>query len=170
MVKTYTTTVETTVDEDALSTLISTATYNNCGFDWWSYDDKEYEEAKSELISERKPDADDQICVEDVLARLLLRGGKLNLLEAESGWHWPGHEPGEMLKFHQYFMEGLEPVGGTWHKVGIEDIVRGIQLYAASGYANACGADIKRINEYGDFLDADAVFQFAAYGEVIING
>ena len=167
MGKTYRMTVEMTVDEDALSTLISNATADNCGFAWWGYDDKEYEEAKSELISERKPDADDQVCFEDVLARMLLSGKRLRLLDPESDWHWSGHKPGEVLWNAQIIAEGCEPVGGEWHDIGIEDVMRGVQLYAASGCANACGSDIKNINEYGDFWDADAVFQFAAYGEVI---
>lgn len=164
MKKSFNITIE--IDEDDVACLISNAMSDNCGFEWWDYDEEEYEEARSELISERKPDADDQICFEDILARILLKGGKLNLLEAESDWHWSGHEPGEMLWASQIWAEGCEPVGGTWHKVGLEDIVRGIQLYAESHCANACGTSLQRIVEDGDFYDADAVFQFAAYGEV----
>ena len=160
-------TIEIKIDEYNLICLISNAMGGTCGYDWWGYDEKEYEETKSELISENKPDADDQICFEDVLARMLLNGKKLRLLEADSDWHWSGHEPGEMLWAAQIRAEGCVPVGGKWHEVGIDDIVKGIQLYGESGCANDCGPDIRRIVEDGDFWDADAVFQFAAYGEVI---
>lgn len=155
------------VDEDDLSALISTAMSDACGFAWWDRDDADYERAKSELISERKPDADDQICVEDIYARILMNGGKLNLLDSESDWHWSGHEPGEMLWNAQLIAEGCHPVGGEWHKVGLEDVVRGIELYAESRCASDCGPNLRKIVEDGDFWDADAVFQCAAYGEVV---
>lgn len=162
-------TIEIVIDEYNLGCLISNAMADTCGFDWWSYDEKAYEEARSELISEIKPDADDQICLEDVLARMLLKGGKLKLLESDSGWHWSGHEPGEMLWNAQIIAEGCVPVGGKWHSIGIDDIVRGIGLYGESECANDCGPSLRKIVEDGDFWDADAVFQFAAYGEVVFG-
>lgn len=159
--------VDFSVDEKQVSDLISIAMSDKCGFGWWDYDEKAYEEAKSELLSERKPDADDQICLEDVLARMLFKGKKLRLLDPESDWHWSGHEPDEMLWRWQIIAEQCEPEGGEWHEVGLEDIVRGAQMYGQLHYANRCGADIGNICEYGDFTDADIVFQLAAYGEVI---
>ena len=162
-------TVEIVIDEYNLGCLISNAMADTCGFDWWSYDEKAYEEARSELISEIKPDADDQICLEDVLARMLLKGGKLKLLESESGWHWSGKKPGEMVWKAEVISKNLHPVGGKWHEIGIDDIVRGIGLYGMAECANDCGPSLRNIVEDGDFWDADAVFQFAAYGEVVFG-
>ena len=162
-------TVEIVIDEYNLGCLISNAMADTCGFDWWSYDEKAYEEARSELISEIKPDADDQICLEDILARMLLKGGKLKLLEPESGWHWSGKEPDEMVWKAEVVAKKLHPVGGKWHAIGIDDVARGIGLYGEAKCASDCGADIRRIVEDGDFYDADAVFQFAAYGEIVFG-
>ena len=160
-------TTEIKIDEYNLSNLISNAMGDCCGFDWWKCDNKEYEEARKELVAELGSDPGDGICREDVFARMLLNGKKIKLLESDSGWHWSGHKPGEMLWKAQIVAENLHPVGGKWHKVGIDDIVKGIKLYAESGCASDCGADIQKIVEDGDFYDADAVFQFAAYGEII---
>ena len=161
------TTVEIKIDEYNLICLISNAMGDSCGFDWWGYDDGEYAETKKELIAENGAEPEGGVCIEDVFARMLLNGKKLRLLEADSGWHWSGHEPGEMLWNAQIVAEGCVPVGGKWHEVGIDDVVNGIKLYAETGCASDCGPDIRKIVEDGDFWDADAVFQFAAYGEVI---
>lgn len=164
-------TIEIVIDEYNLACLISNAMADTCGFDWWSYDDNEYAETKKELVAEfgSESDAEDIICIEDVFARMLLNGKKLRLLESESDWHWSGHEPGEMLWKAQIIAEGCVPVGGKWHEIGIDDIVRGIQLYGESGCANDCGPSLQKIVEDGDFWDADAVFQFAAYGELVFG-
>ena len=155
--------VEIEVDEKQLSDLISIAMSDKCGIAWWGYDEGQYREAKKELEAEAQPD----ICLEDVLARLLFRGGRLRLLDPDSDWHWSGHEKDEVLWNWQIVAEGCEPEGGEWHEVGLEDIVRGVQQYDHAHCANNCGGNIDNICEYGDFTDADCVFQFAAYGEVI---
>ena len=155
--------VEIEVDEKQLSDLISIAMSDKCGIAWWNYDEGQYQEAKKELEAEGQLD----ICIEDVLARLLFRGGKLRLLDPDSDWHWSGHEEDEILHNWQIISEGCEPEGGEWHEVGLEDIVRGVQQYDQIHSANNCGGNIGNICEYGDFIDADIVFQFAAYGEVI---
>lgn len=155
--------VDIKVDEKQLSDLISIAMSDTCGIAWWDYDEGQYQEAKKELEAEAQPD----ICLEDVLARLLFRGGKLRLLDPDSDWRWPGHEEGESLYSWQIISEGYEPEDGEWHEVGLEDIVRGVQQYSQIHCANNCGGNIDNICEYGDFTDADIVFQFAAYGEVI---
>lgn len=162
-------TIEIVIDEYNLSCLIANAMGSTCGFDWWDYDDDEYEKTKKELVAELGANPKDGVCVEDVLARMLLNGKKIKLLEAESDWHWSGHKPNEMLWKAQIVAEGCVPVGGKWHEVGIDDIVKGIQLYGESGCANACGPSLRNIVEDGDFYDADAVFQCAAYGEVVFG-
>lgn len=164
MGKKFTMTVEVQIDEEELSCLISTAMSDTCGFDWWGYDEGEYKKAEDELKAEGA-----NPCHEDIMARILVNGGKLRLLESESDWHWSGHEPGESLWSWQIRQEGCVPEGGTWHEVGLKDIIKGIALYGESGCCNECGADIHRINEDGDFWDADAVFQFAAYGELVFG-
>ena len=160
-------TIEIAIDEDGLSCLISNAMGGTCGFDWWDYDDGEYAETRKELIVELGTEPEGGFCREDILARMLLNGKKIKLLETDSGWHWSGHEPDEMLWSTQIVAEGCVPVGGKWHEVGIDDIANGIRLYAESGCANNCGPSLRSIVENGDFFDADAIFQFAAYGELI---
>lgn len=162
-------TIEIVIDEYNLGCLISNAMGSTCGFDWWDYNRDEYKEARKEIIAEFGSVPEGGVCIEDVFARMLLNGKKIKLLEAGSDWHWSGHEPGEMLWQAQVIMEGCVPVGGKWHEIGIDDIMKGIQLYGESGYANDCGPNIRDIVENGDFWDADAVFQFAAYGEIAIE-
>lgn len=151
------------VDEDSLSSLISNAMGDTCGVGWWKEkDEEEYEQAKAELIKE----GCDNPCMEDVWARMLFNGGKLMLLDPESDWHWSGHKKGELLWNWQIQAEGAEPEGGDWHEVGLDEIVKGLNLYFEEKPAAGCG-DLESILENGDFWDADCVFQYAMYGEVI---
>ena len=105
------------------------------------------------------------LCLEEVWARVIFNGGKLLLLEAESDWHWSGHEDGELLWSFQIQSEGCEPVGGTWNAVGLQEICNGLSKYMRE---KGIGTVDKLLQE-GDFYDADAVFQFAAYGEWIFG-
>jgi hypothetical protein len=166
MGKTYKTKVEVglELDERDLAALIEEAHYQNIGFEWWkAKNPEEQERAREELLKE----TGEEPSIEEEFARILVNGGKLSLLEAESDWHWSGHKEGELLFNIQIRAEGCVPVGGTWHDVGIDDIARGLVKYAEGGGYNECGLSIKRILEDGDITDADAVFQYAAYGEVV---
>lgn len=166
MGKTYKTKIEVEIelDEEHLAGLIEAAHYQNIGFDWWkAKDSKELKKARRELLKEKG----EEPYIEEEFARVLVNGGKLSLLEADSDWYWSGHKKDEMLFNAQILAEGCVPVGGTWHDVGIDDVARGIAKYAQEGGYNECGADLKRIVEDGDITDADAVFQYAAYGEVV---
>ena len=124
------------LSEDELVDLLSTAMADTCGFDWWSYDDDAYDKAHAALVKEHEDKKDtSSICFEDVLARMIFDGGQLDLLEAESDWHWSGHEPGEMFGNFQIKAEGCVPVGGTWNKVGLQDICNGLAKHMADkGY------------------------------------
>lgn len=151
------------VDEDSLSSLISNAMGDTCGVGWWKEkDEEEYEQAKAELIKE----GHDNPCMEEVWARMLFNGGKLMLLDPESEWHWSGHKKGELLWNWQIQAEGAEPEGGDWYEVGLDEIIKGLNLYFDEKPAAGCG-DLESILEDGDFWDADCVFQYAMYGEVI---
>lgn len=152
------------IDEEDLVDLISTARSDECGCAWWKYDQKEYDAAKEKLKEER---GGEPIFHDDVLARILIDGGALDLLDPESDWHWSGLKPGETPWRAQIIAEGCEPVGGDWHRVTVKDIAKAITLYARDGVANCCGADLHAIVENGDFWDADAVIQYAMYGELI---
>lgn len=149
------------LDEQELADLISTAMSDTCGFDWWKLeDDKLYDAARAELIAEGN--SEDSLCFEQVWARILFNGGKLLLLESESDWHWKGFPDGTMLWNYQIRASGTEPEGGTWYAVGLDEICKGLSKYMAdAGYAT-----VQKLLENGDFFDADAVFQCAAYGEV----
>jgi hypothetical protein len=156
-------TINVQIDEEVLADFLSNAVSGEgCG--WWKpAKQADYDAARAELVAEgiAKP------CLENVWARMLLKGGKLRLLDPESEWHWSGHKPGEMLWKAQIIAEGCEPVGGKWHNVGIRDILRGIQVYAENGYANDCGSQLSSIVENGDSDDADVIIQIAMYGDVI---
>ena len=155
--------IETKITEGQLCDLISTAKGDSCGVGWWKEkDEKEYEQAEAELIEE----GNSEPCLEEVWARMLFNGGKLMLLDPESDWHWKGHAEGEMLWNWQIVSEGTEPEGGEWHEVGLDEIVKGLTLYFKEKPAAGCG-DLDSILEDGDFWDADCVFQYAMYGEVI---
>ena len=157
------------IDEEDVIGLLTTAmeTPENCGCAWYRPTDQKAYDAKVELISERKPNADDQILHVEVLARMLMNGGTLELLDPESDWHWSGHDSDEMLWKWQIIQEGCEPVGGEWHTVGLTDIVAGTQKYGAGHVAGDLGSDLHKIVEDGDFWDADAVIQYAMYGDLI---
>lgn len=155
-----------TLTEEQLTDLISTAMGGTCGFDWWKLEDENlYKKAKEELIAEGR--SEDDLCLEEVWARVIFNGGKLLLLEAESDWHWSGHEDGELLWSFQIQAEGCEPVGGTWKSVGLQEICNGLSKYMRE---KGIGTVDKLLQESDfDFYDADAVFQFAAYGEWIFG-
>ena len=152
-----------TLTEEQLVDLISTAMADTCGFDWWKLEHEEdYEKAKAELIAELHPDADDELCFEQVWARILFNGGKLLLLEAESDWHWKGYPDGTMLWNWQIRASGTEPEGGTWHSIGLTDICKGLSIYMHEHQYST----VDKLLSEGDFFEAEAVFQCAAYGEV----
>lgn len=156
-------TVKIEIDEDDISCLLANASAEECGVSWWkSVDPNARNEAERQLVAEGKDP-----CREDIWARMLMNGGKLRLLDPESDWHWKGYPRGAMVWSWQIMVENLEPEDGEWHDIGIDDIINAIQVYGKKGYANDCGADLKSINENGDFYDADAVIQIAMYGDVI---
>jgi len=154
--------------EEQLTDMLATASSESCGCAWWKpVDEMSYINTKNALIEELMPDTDDEICTEQIWARMLLNGEKLRLLDPESEWHWKGHKEGEMLWSWQIRAEGSEPEGGEWHDIGIEDILRGLLTYGLMGYANGCRPTLESVNDDGDFYDADAIIQIAMYGEVI---
>ena len=161
MKKSFPTTLE--IDEECLTDLLATARSDECGCAWWDYRDEDYEEAEKSLKEEGVADP----CLEQTWARMLMQGKKLRLLDPESDWHWKGREPGALVWKFEIVAEGLEPEGGEWHEVGLEDIAKAIPVYGKKRYANYCGADLSKIVEDGDFWDADAVIQIAMYGDVI---
>ena len=151
------------IDEEQVADLISGAMSDTCGFDWWKENPREYEQAKEQLVKESEDP--DEICYENVLARVLFNGGAVEVLESESDWHWKGHEDGEMLWNWQIQAEGTEPEGGTWHKITLSKLCDGIAKYMSDkGYSS-----VNKILEEGDFWDFDAIFQYAAYGEIVFG-
>ena len=151
--------------EDQLSDLISTAMADTCGFEWWKEGDpSDYDKAEEELAKELGVESDD-LYFEQIWARMLFNGGSLLLLESESDWHWKGFDEGTILWNWQIKSSGTEPEGGTWHEITLEKICKGLALYMTDKKISS----VDKIIEDGDFWDADAVFQYAAYGEVIFG-
>lgn len=136
-----------TLNEQQLSDLLSTASAAYGGFDYWSWSEEEYREAKLQLLAERG-ETDDDLCYEDIWARLLFNGGHLWLLEAES----------DAIN---------DSESDDWHLVGLNDICNGLKLYLSDDSFDRALSSVESIIEEGDFWDADAVMQYAAYGEVI---
>ena len=149
--------------EETLSDLLSAAMSIDCGFDFWKWNEDEYKKAKASVCGDE--DRNEPPCMEDVLARLLFDGGKLSLLEKDSGWHWKNHGEDEILLPYQIKKEEIEPVGGTWHEVGLDDILKGVTRALEDNGWN----DPQKLVDDGDSLTADAVFQYAAYGEIMMS-
>lgn len=166
--KSFTVQIDITITEEDLSTLLSNAFegVGECGCAWAKPTDQgAYDSAREELVSERG--SANGISDMDVYARMLMRGGTIQCLDPESNWHWSGHKPGEMLWAAQIWSEGCEPVGGEWHAIGLDDIAEAIRKYAEGHVASDLGANLSKIVEDGDFWDADAIIQYAMYGDVI---
>ena len=149
--------------EDQLTDLISTAMADTCGFEWWKEKDHAlYEKAKEELVKET---GSDDLCFEQVWARMIFNGGSLLLLESESDWHWKGYPEGTLLWNYEIRASGTEPEGGTWHEITLDKICKALAIYMT----NKKVSSVDKILEDGDFWDADAIFQYAAYGEVVFG-
>lgn len=135
--------IETSIDEEQLTDLLSNAFQMQIGFDTVDWDEGDYKMAKQSLADGKvKPqygELGDGYCTEEVLARLLFLGRKIKLEEAETE---------------------------NWKSVGLEDICRGIKQYIQDGYNTGCKS-VQSLIDDGDSIDADAVLQYAAYGEVI---
>lgn len=131
---------EETLDEQQLADLLSNFFSIRCGFDRWEIEKGElYEGAAEELEDERLAEgSDEEVCLEEILARMLFKGGAICLLEADT-------EDG-------------------WYVVDLNKIINGIKLY----FKNPGGChSVQEIVEQGDAIDADDVFQYAVYGEII---
>lgn len=161
MEKQYTLQTQVTVKEEVLADFLSLASSDNCGCAWWKAQDQErFDAAKAELQAE----GCSLITTEHIWARLLLKGGKLSLLDPESDWVWKGegkeYGKDDLVFKAQIAVEGLEPAGGKWHDVDIVGLLNA--MIDHTGHA-----DFKKLLDEGDFWDADAVIQIAMYGEVI---
>ena len=132
---------EDVLTEQQLADLLSNFFGIRFGFDQWEVEkDELYESAAEELTGERLAEgSDEEICLEEVLARMLFNGGAICLLEADTE--------------------------DEWHVIDLNKIINGLKLY----FKNPVGDlnSVQEIVEQGDALDADAVFQCAAYGEII---
>lgn len=129
--------VNVQIDEEDLSTLLANACADVCGFSGAKEKDR-----KSYNAAKKQLIAEGAIlpCVEDIWARMLLNGGS---------------------------MEFTDPEDGREIEVNIHDIAKAVIDYGNSHVASDLGPSLKAIAEDGDFYDADAVIQFAMYGNVI---
>lgn len=132
---------EETLTEQQLADLLSNFFGIRCGFDQWEVEKGElYEGASEEIADERlAEESDEEICLEEVLARMLFKGGAICLLEADTE--------------------------DEWHVVDLNKIISGLKLYLKNPTGDC--HSVQEIVEQGDALDADAVFQYAVYGEII---
>lgn len=134
---------EEKVNELQLVDLLSTVNAGfGCGFEMIGVieneDDKViYNKARKTLVEEGMNT--NKICVEDVWARILFSEKPLKVMEIET-----------------------EEI----HNITLTDILIGFDAYFEERPANGLPT-VEEIIENGDFLDADAVLQYAAYGEII---
>lgn len=124
--------------EEDLATTISIGMSGRCGFDSMDWDDSEWASARDSLLADGREKAD--ITREDIIARILLEGGTIRLLEADTE--------------------------DDWYDVRLPDMLRGLAMWAATCEYGGLGG---LVDGEGDFLDADMVFQIAAFGEVMIG-
>ena len=165
------------ITEENLVDLLSTAMGDTCGFDWWRANDEDYIQAREELLAENNNNNNDNdddedgetVYYEGVLARILFNGGKLSLLEPETDWEWGTHKTIELRKGVEMQRTRYEPVGGVWHEIGLEEVLQGLRLYFSNPSSKNHPRDINALLCDGDFFDADAVFQYAAYGEIVFG-
>lgn len=124
--------------EENIVDILSTGLSGTCGFSSVDYSKEEYLQAKQEIQTERN-DPSNTVCIEDVEARMLVKGEKLKLQDPEDG-HW-----------------------GT---LTLQKLVNGLQKYFKGGW---CGEykTINDLLENGDFDDCDCVLQAAVWGDVI---
>lgn len=115
-----------------------------CAWDDIDYDKADYESAKADLLAEGL--SNDQICIEDVQAKMLENGKRLRL-----------HEVDHSSKT-------------GWHTLGLEDLVRGLCEYGKKPI-NGTLEDVLQgdPNAQLDANDYDAILQYAIFGEIVIG-
>lgn len=131
---------ETTVTESQLSDLLSNA-YCGVGFGCWGASiPQNYLDARAELLKEGVDE--DDICREDVWARVLMKGQTMSITDPEDD--------------------------DVVHEISVKNIAEGLEQYFKEAPANGC-SDIDDLLCNGDSEDADCVMQYAAYGEIVFG-
>lgn len=148
--KTKTTIIE--INHEDLVNFFSTALYGSCMFGA-RYDSIEYRELK---------DANERDCFEDKLARLLLAGKTIEIVDryAEDFEEYYGELP------HAWDEDDFE----MRYTVSLEDIKRGIEncLDGDDDYVRRCARDLINDDSYDlDLPEAESLLQMCVYGEMI---
>lgn len=147
--KTKTTIIE--INHEDLVNFFSTALYGSCMFDA-RYDSIEYHELK---------DANDNDCFEDKLARLLLAGKTIEIVDryAEDFEEYYGELP------HAWNEDDFE----MRYTVSLEDIKHGIEACLdGDDYISGCARDLINDDSYNlDLTEAENLLQMCVYGEMI---
>lgn len=129
---------EDDLTEEDIVDILSTGLSGVCGFSSVDYSKEEYQQTKKELQTERD-DPDDTVCIEDVEARMLVKGEKLKL---------------------------QDPDDGHWGTLTLPKLIKGLQKYFKEGWSGGFKT-INDLLENGDFDDCDCVLQAAVWGDVI---
>lgn len=137
------------------------ASYEKGFHPYVDYDDAEAERAKAELKAEGAGD----VYEHDVVARILVNGGKALLLDPESDYKWDDESLNEGPHWSWEFA-GHKPIGGKWYELTLDKFLKGLGMYFENGVCNRCTTP-QSIIEDGDFTDVDAVLQYALYGELV---
>lgn len=144
-------TKDITMSEEQLTDLLSMASDYSVGFDYWAhYDnlisrgDNNYKVARASLLAEGIDP--EEICLEQVWARMLFMGKSLYVLEAE----------------------GDDEEDSCWYEITLKKIIEGIKMYFEGEYSDNIISFEDLINN-GDGEDADTVLQLAVYGNVVFG-
>lgn len=141
----------TEINHEDLVDFFSTALYGSYMFGA-RYDSIEYHELK---------EANDDDCYEDKLARLLLAGKTIEIVDkyAEGADEYYGELP------HVWNNEGFEMV----YTVSLEDIKNGLQACLdGDSYISECAMNLVHADEGNlDLPQAERLLQMCVYGEII---
>jgi len=128
---------EDELTEDDIVYILSTGLSGSCGFSSVRNPKKEYAKAKEELKSKLGPN--DELCYEDVQARILSNGGAIEL---------------------------QDPDDGHWGKLTLKNLVQGLEKYFKEGWSGGFKT-MHDLVENSDFDDCDCILQAAVWGDVI---
>ena len=138
---------EVTIKEmshDELVDLFSTALYSNPAFGCDYSKEEYYKVAKK----------DD--CYEDVIAKILLNGGKVEVIDRYS-------ENGDEAYSENAYWDDCEE--HFVYPINLHDVFKGLERASANEYDNK--RFMAFINEESDMIDCDILLQYICYGKAI---
>lgn len=132
------------MSHDELVNLFSTALYGNTAF------------ACDYSKEERDKVFDKNDCIEDIIAKILLNSGSVDIIDRHS------EEGDEPYSEYAYWDECW---GNYVYPITLDDVFKGLELASEDEYGNK--HFMAFINQQADMIDADVLMQYICYGEAI---